>query len=144
MASPNIDLTSPKPSSRSTRSTSIAMTSQSSIPNAFGHMMQNEKGHNTLLRDTCLCPIPKYNTNYNPYATPREDLPNDYSPYVFKEPLYDNRAIIVTELPKNYIVAPPPKRPRTAWVWALGYGILDSSRARKAPILMWHCKLYKY
>ena len=85
-----MDLNSPEPSSRSTRSTSTTITSQSSIPNAFGRMMQGEKGRDPVLRDTCLRVTLKYNTNYNPYATPSEDLPNGYSPYVFKEPLYDD------------------------------------------------------
>jgi hypothetical protein len=79
-------------------------------------MMQGEKRRDPALRDTCLRLIPKYNTNYNPYATPSEDLPNGYSPYVFKEPLYDDRPVIVNELPKNCVIAPLPKRPRTAWV----------------------------
>jgi hypothetical protein len=98
------------------RLTSIATTSQLSIPNAFSRMMQGEKRRDPALRDTCLRLIPKYNTNYNPYATPSEDLPNGYSPYVFKEPLYDDRPVIVNELPKNCVIAPLPKRPRTAWV----------------------------
>jgi hypothetical protein len=143
MAPPNIDLTSPEPSSRSTRSTSIATTSQSSIPNTFGRMMQNEKGRDPILRDTCSRPAPKYNTNYNPYAIPREDLPNGYSPYIFKEPLYNDRPVIVNKLPKNCTVAPLAKRPRTAWIWRLGYAIINSSRPRK-PVLMWHYKLCKY
>lgn len=138
-----MDLNSPESSSRSTRSISIATTSQSSIPNAFGRIMPGEKGRDPILRDTCIRPMPQYNTNYNPYAMPREDLPAGYSPYVFKEPLYDDRPIIVNELPKNCVVAPPAKRTRSAWVWRLGYAITDSSSARK-PVLMWHCKLCKY
>ena len=134
-----MDLNSPEPSSRSTRSTSITTTSQLSIPNAFGYM----KGRDPILRDTCIRPIPQYNTNYNPYAIPRKDLPAGYSPYIFKEPLYDNRPVIVNELPKNCILAPPPKRPRTSWVWPLGYAITDLS-GPKNSILMWYCKLYKY
>jgi hypothetical protein len=79
-------------------------------------MIQGEKRHDLALRDTCLRPIPKYNMNYNPYTTLSEDLLNRYSPYIFKEPLYDDRLIIVNELPKNCIVASLPKRPRIAWV----------------------------
>ena len=139
MAPFTTDLSSPEPSSRSTRSTSVATTSQSSIPNAFGRM----KGRDPILRDTCIRPTPQYNTNYNPYAIPRKDLPAGYNPYVFKEPLYDDRPVIVNELPKNCVIAPPAKKTRWAWVWRLGYAITDSSTARK-PVLMWHCKLCKY
>jgi hypothetical protein len=111
MASLNIDLTSPRPSSRSTRLTSTTTTSQSSsLPNAFGRLINKGKGRdagNLVLRDTCLCPTPEYNTNYNLYAIPSKDLPNRYSPYAFKEPLFNDRPISITQLLKNYTVAPP-------------------------------------
>ncbi|PMD26689.1 hypothetical protein NA56DRAFT_744019, partial [Hyaloscypha hepaticicola] len=116
MAPSNIDLTSPELSLRSIRSISVTTMSQSSLPNAFGHIMPGEKGRDLILRDTCICPTPQYNTNYNPYAIPREDLPAGYSPYVFKEPLYDDRPVTVNELPKNCVVTPPAKRTRSAWV----------------------------
>jgi hypothetical protein len=94
MTSLNIDLTSPRPSPRSTRSTSIAVTSQSSsLLNAFSHLMDKGKGRdwgNLVLRDTYLRLVPEYNTNYNLYAIPSEDLLNGYSPYAFKEPLFDD------------------------------------------------------
>ena len=134
-----MDLNSPEPSSRSTRLISITMTSQSSIPNAFGRI----KGRDPILRDTCIRSTPQYNTNYNLYAMPYEDLPDGYSPYVFKEPLHDDRPVTATQLPKNCTVAPPAKRARTSWVWRLGYAIDNSSKPRK-PVLMWHCKLCKY
>ncbi|PMD19705.1 hypothetical protein NA56DRAFT_660409 [Hyaloscypha hepaticicola] len=110
MAPSNIDLYSLELSSRSTRLTSIITTSQSLIPNAFGRMMPGEKGRDPILRDTCIHSTPQYNTNYNPYAIPREDLLAGYSPYIFKEPLHDNRLVIVNELPKNCVVTPPAKR----------------------------------
>jgi hypothetical protein len=147
MASLNIDLTSPRPSSRSTRSTSTATTSQSSsLPNAFGRLIDKGKGRDPgdpVLRDTCLRPTLEYNTNYNPYAIPSEDLPDGYNPYAFKEPLFDDRLISITQLLKNCTVAPPAKKGRRSWVWHLGYAITNSSRPSK-PILMWHCKLCKY
>jgi hypothetical protein len=94
MTSLNIDLTSPRLSPRFTRSTSITVTSQSSsLPNAFGYLINKGKGRdrdNLVLRDTYLRPIPEYNTNYNPYAIPSKDLLNGYSPYAFKEPLFNN------------------------------------------------------
>jgi hypothetical protein len=73
-------------------------------------MMQGEKRRDPALRDTCLRPTPKYNTNYNLYATLSKDLPNRYSPYIFKEPLYNDQPVIVNELPKNCVVAPLLKR----------------------------------
>jgi hypothetical protein len=142
MAPFNIDLTSLKPSARSMRSTFTTTTSQlSSLPNAFNRLM--EKANPGALRDTCSRLTLEYNTNYNLYAMPREDLPDGYNPYVFKEPLHDNRPVTATQLPKNYTITPLTKRARISWVWRLGYAIDNSSKPRK-PVLMWHCKLYKY
>jgi len=142
MAPSNIDLTSLKVSARLMRSTSTTTTSQSSsLPNAFNRLI--EKANPGALRDTCSRLIPEYNTNYNLYAMPYEDLPDGYSPYVFKEPLHDDRPVTATQLPKNCTVAPLAKRARTSWVWRLGYAINNLSKPRK-PVLMWHCKLCKY
>jgi hypothetical protein len=138
----NIDLTSPEPSTPSIRSTSATTSQSSSLPNAFGRMMEKQKGPEMVIRDQCMRPTLEYNTNYNPYAIPRDDLPGGYSPYVFKEPLFDDRPAIVARLPKKCTLAPPAKRPRTSWVWPLGYAIHDNSKPQK-PVLMWHCKLCK-
>jgi hypothetical protein len=143
MAPSNVDLSSPEPSSRATRSTSATTSQLPSIPNAFNRIMDNGKGPFQVLRDTCSRPTPEYNSKYNPYVIPCEDTFGGYSPYVFKEPLFDDRPIIVVQLPKHCVLAPPAKRPRTSWVWPLGYAIADSSRSR-TPMLMWHCKLCKY
>ncbi|PMD20105.1 hypothetical protein NA56DRAFT_660012 [Hyaloscypha hepaticicola] len=105
MAPSDIDLTSLEPSLRFTRLTSVTTISQSSLANAFSRIMPGEKGRDLILRDTCIRPTPQYKTNYNPYAIPREDLLTGYSPYVFKEPLYN-------DLPKNCIVTPLAKRTR--------------------------------
>ena len=43
-----------------------------------------------MIRDTCLYLTLKYNSNYNPYVVPREDLHQGYNPYVLKEPLFDD------------------------------------------------------
>jgi hypothetical protein len=45
---------------------------------------------NLVLRDTCLYLVLEYNTNYNLYVIPSKDLLNGYSPYAFKEPLFDD------------------------------------------------------
>ena len=90
MAPSNINLTSPEPSARSTRLTSTTTAQLLTLPNAFGRIIEKEKGPPIVLRNTCLRPIPEYNTNYNPYIIPRKDLPSRYSPYVFKKPLFNN------------------------------------------------------
>jgi len=143
MASSNIDLTSPEPSTRSIRSTSTTRSQSTSIPNAFNRLMGKQNPNPGELRDTCLRPTPVYNEDYNPYVVPRKDLPTQYNPYAFKQPLYDDRPGIVAHLPLNCTLAPPTKRPRTSWVWRVGYAINDSSKSQKT-ILMWHCKLCMY
>jgi hypothetical protein len=145
MAPLNIDLSSPKPSTRSMRSTSTSTSQSTSLPNAFNRIMGGAKETSDLgvIRDTYLHLTLEYNLNYNPYVVPREDLRQGYSPYVPKEPLFDDRPAIVAQLPINYVLAPVPKRPRTSWVWRLRYAITNTSKPRK-PMLMWHCKLCKY
>ena len=139
----NVNLTSLKPSSRATR---LTFTTTSQLPlvlNAFNRIINKGKGPSLMLRDSCLRLTLAYNSNYNLYVTLCKDITSGYSPYVFKEPLFDDRPIIVVQLPKHCVLAPPAKRPRTSWVWPLGYTITDSSRSRN-PMLMWHCKLCKY
>src|SRR5437016_6144751 len=98
------------------------------------------KGPEIVIHDRCKRPTLKYNQNYNLYEPLCKDLPGGYSLYVFKEPLFDDRPAIVAQLPKKCTLASAAKRPRTAWVWPLGYAIEDNSKARK-PVLMW---AYKY
>ncbi len=117
----NVDLTSPEPESRTTRSVSAAasaaVSQSSSLPNAFGRLIGSKgKEPEQQLRDHCKRPEPTYNTNYNPYESPREDLPGGYTPYVFNEPLFNDRPVITTQLPKKTVVASASKRPRTQWV----------------------------
>ncbi len=138
MASTPIDLTS---KASGTRSTSAA-PSGSSLPNAFGRMMAGKgPAQEVLIRDKCKRPEPEYNTNYNPYEQPRKDLHGGYSPYVFGEPLWDDRAIVVARLPKNFTIAGPSKRPRTQWVWRLGYAFTDNKKQNDPkPPTFWACK----
>jgi hypothetical protein len=114
----NIDLSSPKPSTQSIRLTSTSISQSISFPNTFNCIMggTKETSNPGVIRDTCLHLTPEYNSNYNPYIIPREDLRQEYSPYIPKEPLFDNRPAIVAQLPINYVLAPVPKRPRTSWV----------------------------
>ena len=116
MASSNIDLTSPELSTRLIRLTSTTRSQLTSVPNAFNRLMGKQNPNPGEFRDTCLCPMPVYNEDYNPYIIPCKDLPAQYNPYAFKQPLYDNRPGIVAHLPLNCTLAPPTKRPRTSWV----------------------------
>ena len=84
MASSNIDLTSPEPSTRSTQSTSTTRSQSTSIPNTFNRLMGKQNPNPGELHDTCLRPTPVYNKDYNPYIIPRKDLPTQYNPYTFK------------------------------------------------------------
>jgi hypothetical protein len=71
------------------------------------------KGPKIVIRDRYTRPVPVYNDNYDLYKEPREDLPSGYSPYVPKEPLFNNRAAIIENLPKYSTLTPPSKKPRT-------------------------------
>ena len=76
MASSNIDLTSLKPSTRSTRSTFATKSQSISISNAFNRLIKKQKSNLRVICDTCLHLILEYNKNYNLYIISREDLPN--------------------------------------------------------------------
>jgi hypothetical protein len=116
-----------------------ADASGSTLPNAFGRMMQGGRVvQQATRRDTCKRPTPTYNHNYDPFKKPSDTLPHGYSPYVFGEPLFDDRAVIIKRLPKHHIIAGPSKRPRTSWVWHLGYALINDSKKDKPTI--WACK----
>ncbi len=107
----------------------------STLPDAFNRLIQPQgPAQNVVLRDKCKRPTPEYNSNYDPYKAPRDDLPDSYSPYVFGEPLHDDRAAVVTRFPKHYTLAPVSKKPRTAWVWKLGYALINNSKDSKPTI----------
>jgi hypothetical protein len=85
-------------------------------------------------RDACNRPTPVYNHNYNLKRPPRKDLPGGYTPYVFNEPLFDDREVQISRLPKHYIVASEGKRSRTAWVWKLGYALTDTKKVKNKTV----------
>ena len=66
------------------------------------------------LRDRCTRLMPTYNYYYNPYKLPLEDLLKGYSLYVYKEPLFDNRAIVILRLLVGHIIASASIRLRIA------------------------------
>jgi hypothetical protein len=108
-----IDLTFEASSSRAIS----AVPSESSLPNAFGRMMAGKpKVQEVIRRDRCTRLEPTYNVNYNPFEKPPKDLPRGYSPYVFGEPLWDDRPVVVARLPSGYSIARPSKKKRTTWV----------------------------
>jgi hypothetical protein len=131
-----IDLTSRDPSIGPSESSS-------NLPNAFTQMMRSEPGEKKLeVRDRCQRPVPTYNQNYNPFQLPPDDRNPDYSPYIKGEPLFDDRLVIAARLPRKHIVAGASRRKRTAWVWHLGYALVDTRRADETSI--WACKLCTY
>ena len=80
------------------------------------------------LRDRCNRPAPSYNFNYNPNEPQRDDLLRGYSPYIRGELLFDNRAVVLAQLPKYHIVAGASKRGRIVWVWSVGYALINNSK----------------
>jgi hypothetical protein len=101
-----IDNDTLKASTESTRAT---------LSSAFDLMLQPQPTVPTQSpRDRCARPIPVYNTNYNPHKAPSDDQPAGYSFYVFREPLFNNREVIVANPPKKHVLAEPVKEPRVA------------------------------
>lgn len=117
-----------------------------SIPSAFGRMMSSTSTpappEPSKQRDRCQRPVPSYNAKYDPYKIPPEDLLKSYSPYVKGEPLFDDRPVVISQLPSNHVIAGASARPRTQWVWNLGYALNDSTK--RANNLVWTCKLCTY
>jgi len=112
------------------------------ITNPFAYMMEGRSSEGPCVKkDKCTRPAVTYTTNYDPYKPPSDTQPKGYSPYVSGEPLFDDRAVIIARLLPNHVLTPPPKRPRTQWVWQLGYALTDTSKAK--PINKWCCKLCK-
>jgi hypothetical protein len=68
-------------------------------------------------KDRCARPTEiVYNSNYNPHEPPPDTSRDNYSPYDAREPLYDNRPIIVSHLPKGHTATGAAKKPRTSWL----------------------------
>ena len=111
------------------------------MSNAFSRLMAAALVvQSTTKRDLYTRPIPVYNQYYNPFQVLVDDLYSDYSPYVYGEPLYDDRAIVVARLLKHYTAAGAAKKLRTQWVQKVGYALTDNSKPDK-PIKQ-ACKHY--
>ena len=97
-----------------TASQASTNASRSTLPNAFSRLMRPAPViQSTTKRDLYTRPTPAYNQYYNPFQKLADDLRSDYSLYVYREPLYDDRAIVVARLLKHYIEAGAAKKPRT-------------------------------
>ena len=124
----------------STPSQASTSASASTLPSAFNRMMGSSRTAATsFVRDQCTRPTPKYNSNYNPYELPPEDLELNYSPYALGEPLHDNRLPFSSMLPSQHTLADASKRRRTSWVWHFGYALKNNSIPNSPTI--WACKL---
>ena len=87
------------------------------MPNAFSRLMAAAPVvQSTAKRDLYTRPTPVYNQYYNPFQVPVDNLYPNYSLYAYREPLYDDRAIIMARLPKHHTAAGAAKKPRTQWV----------------------------
>jgi hypothetical protein len=68
--------------------------------NVFSVLIGSSKlAADTIVKDKCKRLIPTYNHNYNPDKLPPTDLPGGYLLYVFGEPLFDDRAVLLARLP---------------------------------------------
>lgn len=116
------------------------------VPNVLAAMMRKPApevaADSKMLRDRCRRPEPQYNTYYNPHEPHNESLKEDYSPYDFGEPLFDDRKPYPSRFPGGMVLAGASKKPRTLWVWKLGYALQNTRKAHK-PIY-WCCKLCMY
>ena len=94
----------------------------------------------TARRDRYQRPPPAFNDNYNPNLPPNLSKPIDYSPFVPREPLFNDRPVHGPSLKRHYTVSGAASRLRIHWVWRLGYA-LTSEKANKKPLsgkLLWH------
>jgi hypothetical protein len=105
------------------------------LPNAFSQIMGSvPREQRKDARDQCNRPVLTYNQNYNPYEPPPEDRRPNYSLYTPEEPLHNDRAVIITRLPRKYIITDATKRRRTVWVWQLGYALTNTSKRDEPTI----------
>jgi len=94
------------------------------------------------LRDKCKRPTPQYNTKYDPYKPLNTKNSIEYSPYANGEPLFDDRPLNTTHLPRGYSLAPAPKKARSSWLSQVGYALVKQQWSTTQN--MWCCKHCKY
>lgn len=132
--------------SASQASRAPSTSSSTVIINPFAQMMApmapEPQPDTFVLKDSCHRPTPIYNDSYNPYRPTRDDLSADYSPYANREPLFDDRPVVVVNLPKGMVLSPAAKKLRVSWIWQLGYSLSLSGNTKKDRF--WCCKLCKF
>jgi hypothetical protein len=84
-----------------------------------------------VIKDTYVQSTPLYNNKYNFFKPTRDDLPSDYSPYVNKELLFNNKAVIVANLLKDIILSLATKKLNYLWLWLLGYTLVYFAANKK-------------
>ena len=124
----------------------LSASSSIALVNPFAQMMALAAPEPSptcfVLKDTCQRPAAIYNESYNPYLPTRDDLPSDYSPYAYREPLFDDRPANVTTLPKGMVLSPAAKKLNRSWIWQLGYTLNQPGNTKKNSF--WCCKLCKF
>ena len=125
-----------------THSSQTVSPSESSLLDAFGRIIGESVVQSIAHRDKYKRPLLLYNDKYDPYKPTNSNLPVGYTLYAFREPLFDNREAIVTRFLPNHVLAGPSKKPRTSWVWKVGYAFRDNRKPTKP--LIWGYKLCKF
>ena len=78
--------------------------------NPFQAIMAPESSGKKPLRDRCFRPTPTYTTFYDPSKPPTHINHEEYSPYYFKEPLFNNRKVQLARLPTGFVIISVTKR----------------------------------
>jgi hypothetical protein len=117
--------------------------SNNTLINPFQAMMAPESSwKKPILRDRCFRPTTTYTTHYDPSKPPNLDNDEEYSPYDFGEPLFDDRKVQVARLPTGFVLVGATKRKLRQWVWKVGYNLRDTTKVSNN--LVWCCKLCMY
>jgi hypothetical protein len=120
-----------------------SIASNNTLINPFQDMMAPEVvKKRTLIRDRCFRLTPIYNDCYDPDKPPNISNHDDYLPYDFGEPLFDDRKALITRFPLGHILARATKRRLRQWVWRVGYNLKDTTKSLNNSI--WCCKLCMY
>ncbi|KAH7348972.1 hypothetical protein BKA65DRAFT_501830 [Rhexocercosporidium sp. MPI-PUGE-AT-0058] len=92
-----------------------------------------------VIKDRCIRLIPLYNDNYDPFKPARDNLKLNYSPYSFREPLFNDRPVKASNLPRGFILAPTANILIRSWLWKVRYILIQPERNKKHTF--WACKL---
>lgn len=84
-----------------------------------------------VIKDCYIRPVLLYNDNYDPFKPARDDLKLDYSLYSFREPLFDDRPVKASNLPRGFILAPIVSMLIRSWLWKVGYTLVQPRGNKK-------------